>query len=97
MPSITESDAWVKPSVVDEQQKYVIYDFGTSQLKMPIVIGCPDRDGCSYVIVCPYCGKKHFHSRIEGTRIAHCGRIYGREYYLRPYDATGPYWGWGES
>jgi hypothetical protein len=25
-----------------------------------------------YVVYCPYCGKKHYHGKVEGHRVAHC-------------------------
>jgi len=46
-------------------------------------------NGMEYVVmVCPYCGGKHFHSRQEGHRVAHCS-VSVKGYSMRDYVGKG--------
>lgn len=83
-----EHPQYVKPHVILQ------YDLRVRTIEMPVVTGKPTDIGLN--IVCPFCGDTHWHSRGEGTRIAHCKSKGTREYYIRPIGATGPFLGWGE-
>jgi hypothetical protein len=88
---------------VDEGRGLVVYEWDDKRVEMPIVTGVPEGSGLK--VRCPFCNAEHRHSRLEGTRIAHCrkwprtGRyngLFGPEYYVRPQGAAGPYRGYGE-